>query len=58
MKDDSEAAENFEPRQIEREPNSDEPGQRFVIIDVVRELDRIKHLEHAGVNEDPSNDQV
>ena len=49
-RDQSEAAENFQPWQIEREPNPDWPRQHFVVVDIPRELDRIDDLDDAGVD--------
>src|SRR4029434_2674277 len=37
---------------------TDKPRQRFVIVDVVGELDRIKNLDYAGVNEYSANDKI
>lgn len=56
--DEREPAKNFQPRQIKREADADKPRKRFVIIDVESELDRIEHFYHAGVNKNPSDDQI
>src|ERR1700730_93400 len=57
-KDQCEPAQHLEPRQIKRESHADKPRKRFVIIDVVRELDRIECLNRARVNENSADDQV
>jgi len=57
-KNQSEAAKNFQPRQIKREPDSDGPRQNFVMIDVVSELDRIERFKHAGINENGGKDEI
>src|SRR5262244_3340676 len=57
-KNEGEAAKNFQPRQIEREPNSNGPGQNFVMIDVVSELDGIKGFKHPGINKNCGNDKI
>ena len=51
----SEAGEDFEPGEEQREPDAELPWKRFVIVDVSRELDRIDHLDRAGVNEQCAN---
>ena len=50
--------ENFQPRKIKRERNTDRPRQNFVIIDVAGELNRIKCLERTGVNEDSGENEI
>jgi hypothetical protein len=54
----AETAEDFQPWQIKREPDSDRPGQNFVIVDVVGELDWIERLNPAGINENGGNDKI
>src|SRR6266404_7432029 len=49
--DQCESAENFQPGQIKREPNTDCPRQNFVVIDVVGETNRIERLNRASINE-------
>ena len=56
--DNGETAEDFQPRQVKRESHTDKPGQRFVIIDVVGELDGIERLDCAGVNENSAEDKI
>ncbi len=56
--DERDAAKNLQPRQIKRESHADEPRQRLVIVDVVRELDRIENFHHAGVNKNSTDDHV
>jgi len=58
VKDHSETAQDFQPRKIKRESHTDEPWQRFVIVDVQPELDRVENLERAGVNENSAHDNV
>ena|ERR1043166_282870 len=54
--DQCESAKDFQPGQIEREADTDRPWKRFVIVDVVRELDGIERFDYAGVNEDSADD--
>jgi hypothetical protein len=52
------AAEDFQPWEIEREPDSDCPWQNFVIVNVVGELDRIERFNRTSINEDGGNDKI
>ena len=45
------AAKNLQPWQIKRQPQTREPRQNFIIIDIKPELDGIQSLDGAGVNE-------
>ena len=56
--DESETAKDFEPRQIKCESHTDKPRQRFVIVDVVRELDGVERFDYAGVNENATDDKI
>ena len=55
-KDQGEAAENFEPGQKKSEPHTDEPGERFVIVDIQSELDGIENLQNARVSKNTADD--
>src|SRR5437660_12038411 len=57
-KDYREAAKNLEPRQVKCESYANKPWQRFIIVDVIRELDRIENFEDAGVNKNSADDKV
>jgi hypothetical protein len=57
-KDDGEAAKDFQPRQVKRESYANEPRQRFVIVDVEAELDRVEHFNKAGINENTADDKI
>ena len=57
-RDQSDSAQNFEPGQIKREPNTDCPRQNFVIIDVVGEMNRIECFNRTGINENSADDNV
>ncbi len=50
--------ENFQPRKIKRERNTDRPRQNFVIIDVAGELNWIKCFERTGVNKDSGENEI
>ena len=54
----SESGKNFQPGQIEREPDADRPGQNFVVVDVVGEANWIERFDHAGVNEKAADDKI
>ena len=56
--DKGETAKDFQPWQIKRQPHASEPGQRFIIIDVIGKLNRIERLKQTGVNENPTDDYV
>jgi|SRR5262249_13088632 len=56
--DEREAAKDFQPRQINCEPHTNEPRQGFVILDVIRELNRVEDLNYAGVNKNATDDEV
>lgn len=56
-KDQRDAAQDFQPRQIKREPDADKPRQHLEIVDIETELDRIQDLDNASVDEDPANDE-
>ena len=49
---------NFQPRKIKRERDTDGPGQKFEIVDVAGELNRINCLQRTGVDENPGDDEV
>src|SRR6476661_3143241 len=53
-----ERAENFQPRKIKRERDADGPRQHFVIVDVVRELNRVNRFQRSGVNENAGDGKV
>src|SRR5205814_9989216 len=57
-KHESKCAENFQPREIKRECDTNRPRQNFVIIDVGGELNRIKCLERSSVNEDAGEKKI
>ena len=46
-----ERTENFQPRKIKRQCDTDRPRQNFVVINVAGELNRIECLERSSVNE-------
>src|SRR6266436_9360227 len=52
------AAENFQPRQIERQCDRDGPRENLVIINVVGELNWIEGFDRAGINENAPNDKT
>src|SRR5207248_5762110 len=54
-RDQSEPAENFQPGEIERQPDGNAPRQRLVVVDIARELDRIDDLDRPRVNEERAN---
>src|SRR5438477_12289949 len=54
----SERAQNFQPRKIKRERDTDGPRQNFVIVDVAGELNRIKCLERSGVDENAGDCKI
>ena len=56
-KNQCDSAQDFQPRQKKCEPHAHEPRQDFKIVDVQPELDGVVHFEHAGVDEDPPNNQ-
>jgi hypothetical protein len=58
MEHDREPAEDFEPRQVKRQAYTGEPRQHFVVVDVVREHDRVERLNYAGVNKNPAEDKI
>ena len=53
-----ERAENFQPRKIKGQSDTDRPRHDFVIVDVTGELNRIKCLERAGVDEDARENKI
>jgi hypothetical protein len=53
-----ERAENFQPRKIKRERDTDGPRQKFVIVDVAGELNRIKCLERSRVDENAGDGKI
>src|SRR6516162_10942949 len=58
LEDDCQTANDFQPRQIKREPHADEPRQRFVIVNHVRELDRVECLQSSGVNKNTTDEHI
>src|SRR5438128_121135 len=56
--DEREAAKDFEPGQINCKAHTNEPRQGFVIVDVVRKLDRIERFDRAGVNENSADNKI
>ena len=57
-RDQGEAAENFQPRQIEGEPHAYCPRKNLVIVDVGGELHWINHFHYAGVNENAADQKT
>ena len=53
-----ERTENFQPRKIKRERDTDGPRQNFVIVDVAGELNRINCLERSGVDENAGENKI
>ena len=53
-----ERTENFQPRKIKRERDTDRPRQNFVIIDIVGELNRINCFERSGVDENAGENKI
>src|ERR1700736_5944257 len=56
--DDREAAEDFQPWEVKRQPHRNEPRQHFVVVDVVGELDRVERLNYAGINKNSAEDKI
>jgi len=50
--------ENFEPRKIKCDRDTEGPRQKFVIIDVAGELNRINRFERSGIDEDTGKGKV
>jgi hypothetical protein len=53
----SQAAEDFQPRQVEGQSYANRPRQHFVVIDVVSEANRIHDFDDAGINENSTDDK-
>src|SRR5436309_12713941 len=53
-----ERAEDFQPRKIKRQRDTDGPRQNFVIIDVAGELNRIDCFERSRVNENAGQNKI
>ena len=53
-----ECAENFQPRKIKGQSDTDWPRQNFVIIDVTSELNGINCFDHPGVDEDAGKNKI
>src|SRR6266513_2585280 len=58
VEDDREAAQDFQPRQVKCESYADKPWQRFIIVDVICELDGVENFEDTGVNKNSTNDKI
>ncbi len=57
-RDQCESAEDFQPGQIKREPDTDHPRQNLVVVDIVGETNRIERFDRAGVNENAADDKI
>src|SRR5436190_12168779 len=57
-RDERYTAENFQPGQIKSQSHAHRPWQNFVVVDVAGEANWIERFDHAGVNENPANNQV
>ena len=56
-RDQGEPAENFQPRQIQGQPDTDLPRQHLVVADVARKGHRIECLDDSSVNEQSTNEE-
>src|SRR2546423_7160205 len=54
-RDEGETGKNFEPGQIEGEPDAELPRQHLIVVDVARERDRLDDFDDAGVDEQRAN---
>jgi len=57
-RDQCESAEDFQPGQIKRDPDTDHPRQNLVVVDVVGETNRIERFNRAGVNENATDYKI
>lgn len=50
--------ENFQPRKIKRERDTDGPRQKFVIVDVAGELNRINCFERSRIDKNAGDSKI